>query len=479
MSRLLDTIKQLAFYPEFDNELRALPDEYRFHITYNINQFFKPNWTHIDLEHRISVAIRSGYLGRNPTQTRYWQEIEDRIKENPEPRIRNRLRSKATGFYIVGLSGTGKTEAVEQVLDLYPQVIEHGCYNDHPFPFRQVVWLKLECPFDGSVKGLCLSFFETLDELLETKYYENYAKEGSATVDQMLIAMKRLSLIHGIGCLAVDEIQNLSVIKSAGVTKMLAFFVQLVNMVGTPVILIGTYKALPLLQREFRQARRASGQGDLIWPRMEQDQIWEQFLKVLWRYQYVRNPIDLTAQLSDALYEMSQGIVDFAVKMFVLAQWRAIVQGSETITENIIRSVGVDSFRFSDGILEAMREGNWEKLKMVEDVVLIDMDFHYRKLLEKIREKIRSSISLSECDQELLEGLSQSGRPSATTKISADRKKTAKNRTKRRKKPSEEVFYVEGDLRQVIKDGKAEEDITTYEALRRAGYVQPVTEFLV
>ena len=50
--------------------------------------------------------------------------------------------------------------------------------------------------------------------------------------------------------------------------KMLNFFVTLVNTAGVPVVLISNPKAMSILQSEFRQARRGSGQGDMIWDRL-------------------------------------------------------------------------------------------------------------------------------------------------------------------------------------------------------------------
>jgi hypothetical protein len=48
----------------------------------------------------------------------------------------------------------------------------------------------------------------------------------------------------------------------------------------------------------------------------------------LWRYQCTANPVELTQELSDCLYEESAGIVDFAVKLALLAQVRAITAGT-------------------------------------------------------------------------------------------------------------------------------------------------------
>ena len=79
----------------------------------------------------------------------------------------------------------GKSTAVEEILQLYPQVINHSHYHAQDLTLRQIVWLKLDCPFDGSIKGLCLNFFQALDDLLQTDYYQNYAGQGRRTVDEL------------------------------------------------------------------------------------------------------------------------------------------------------------------------------------------------------------------------------------------------------------------------------------------------------
>ena len=77
--------------------------------------------------------------------------------------------------------------------------------------------------------------------------------------------MSQVARHTGLGMLVIDEIQHLKQAKSGGSEKMLNFFVTLVNTIGVPVVLIGTTKAMSVLQSEFSQARRGSGQGDMVW----------------------------------------------------------------------------------------------------------------------------------------------------------------------------------------------------------------------
>lgn len=80
--------------------------------------------------------------------------------------------------------------------------------------------------------------------------------------------MAEIANRHALGVPVIDEIQHLMEARGAGRDEMLNLLVTLVNHCSTPVMLIGTRKAPPLLQGAFRQARRAGGLGGIDWDRM-------------------------------------------------------------------------------------------------------------------------------------------------------------------------------------------------------------------
>jgi hypothetical protein len=352
---------------------------------------------------------------------------------------------------------------------LYPQIIIHNRYNNQPFNFAQIVWLKMDCPFDGSIKGLCINFFQAVDDLLGTRYYENYAS-GRPTVDELLPHMARVASMHSIGVLVIDEIQHLSQAKSGGSSKMLNFFVQLINTIGLPVVLVGTYKAISVLSGEFRQTRRGTGQGDLVWDRMKKDDAWDWFLECLWPYQYVRNPSLLTPDLNQALYDVTQGITDFAVKVYMLAQIPAITSGEEYLTPQGIHLTAQESLRMALPILKALETNDIRILAGVEDVHALDLDPYFQKAQSELnRAEQLQALSRARSNQVQL-ATSNSEPQTNSTHIHQG---TVQKTTRRHKKSDLPI----GSLPEITMLG-AKQKLSAYDALKQAGFIRSGTEYL-
>src|SRR5579871_110388 len=386
----------LTYNPTFDLEAaRKMPSHLRLHLIQLAASFVEPVPNLLELEQRFSRMIRVGYVGRNPSVPGYWPQLRREVAQlAPRPLLAPLSHAATRGFTVVGWSGVGKSTGIEQVLGLYPQVIEHGRYHRRPFTHRQLVWLKLECPQDGLLSGLCKTFFKVVDSLLGTPYFANYVGNGRRQVDQLVIDMADVAARHSIGVLVVDEIQNLKEAKGEGAAHMLNFLTQLDNMLGIPVVLIGTPSASPILTGEFRRARRAAGQGDLVWERMEKDGIWDVFLKALWDYQFLRVYSPLTADLYDTMYEESQGIADITVKLYLLAQIRAIMGADpekegqdEVITPDLIRTVSRKSLAFVQRFLKAIRENDQDELKKIGDLARIDLATLAKEVTDQVEDE--------------------------------------------------------------------------------------------
>jgi len=222
----------------------------------------------------------------------------------------------------------------------------------------------------------------------------------------MLPKIALLVGLHSLGVLVVDEIQHLSMSKSGGSGKMLNFFVELTNTMGMPVIMVGTTKAIGVLSQEFRMARRITGQGEVVWRPMKNDDEWKIFADALWRYQVTREETPISDEILDALYEETQGITDFAVKLYMLAQVRAIVTGTEKLTTTLIRSVARDSLQTAQPFLRALRKGDYSSLPNFEDII---QPLDYVRLAEREQEKMK--IELIRTVPEVVEPTPQEAKP--------------------------------------------------------------------
>jgi hypothetical protein len=389
-------IKALGYYPDYSAEECDLPNHLRVHLLDTINDLFIPQGTHLDIEIKISRVLRAGLRRRNPLTSGYWRDegkrieaLKAAIKSGALERPPHQARAK--GFAIIGIGGVGKSTTVEKILLQYLQVIVHTRYKDVDLILKHLVWLKLDCPLDGSPKGFCLNFFHAVDSILGTNYYGRYAKRNR-TLDDLLPDLARVASLHCLGLFVIDEIENLSQAKSGGAAKLINFLVHLENAIGVPFLLIGTPDAIPILSGTFRLARRASEQGNVYWKRMPKlaekekpddtdkaSTLWEQFIRKLFVYQYVKKRYSLNPDLakdkvSDALWEASQGIPALVITIFILSQQRAITTGKEEITPNIIKSVVKDDQSLIRDWIEDLKLNRVSKTR---GKTASDLDFPY------------------------------------------------------------------------------------------------------
>lgn len=385
---------QLGYLPEYDENEIQLSAHYRYHSLTRLTRFYQPLEKTLELEIRFSRLLRDGYVYRNPRNKTHAETLIElhRRLENKEPLgLPPDIRKTASSLSIIGFSGMGKSSAIERVLSLYPKVIIHK----YPLNIMQVPWLKLNCPNDGSPKTLCLDFITKMDGILGTNYFKQGLKRES--LSYLIIHIGQLARAHCLGVFVIDEIQHMLTAKSEVSNSMMNFLVTLVNEIGIPIVIIGTTKAKQLLQVNFRQARRAGGHGELIWEQMKKDDNWEVLLSSMWKYQWTKEKVELTKEWQDVLYEESQGIVDIAVKLFLLAQSYAIETGIEKISTSMISHISKKYLSMTRKMLQALKEGNLDDIAQYDDITPFDIDdfllqreksVNMRDLITKQKEKM-------------------------------------------------------------------------------------------
>ena len=167
--------------------------------------------------------------------------------------------------------------------------------------------------------------------------------------------MNRIVRNYHVGMVVIDEIQALCVAKDNSIpVKTLNFIVELVNKIGVPVVLVGTPRALSFLQKEFQQAKRASGQGDALWEPMKNNNDWKVFMQSIWEYQYTKEAIPLTDDFINAMHKESAGVPFLAVHIYKLTQEKAILSRKESFTAADLHTVASKKMRLTKEMVSAI-----------------------------------------------------------------------------------------------------------------------------
>lgn len=365
------TAKALNRYPKVQDSEKTLPGYIRRHAMMRIlDEFLYPTKSHLQLEQMISGMIRRGYLGRNIATLEYQRNLQDVDIVDFTLASRN-AGNAALSSSVIGCSGTGKTTAIQAILDTY----QHQAIYHPEYQHAQIVWLKLDCPHDGSAKSLCIHFFRAVDDVIGTDYESSYVKVKSSA-ESMLGDIARVCAIHTIGILVIDEIQHLKAARSGGAAKLLNFFVTLTNVIKVPVLFVGTPKALDLFSPTMRSARRASQFGSLNWNRFEYlsnngaESEWDKFIKKMWKLQWFQNPTPLTEPMKRLFWELTQGVAHVAVSLFYLCQARAVMANREMLDHELVLDVYNKELSIIHPMIKALQSGRKEEILKYADLDL-------------------------------------------------------------------------------------------------------------
>jgi hypothetical protein len=362
-------LEVIGHFPVVATDEVALPSHVRRHCVGRVFSLVQPSPLHLQAFHVCDQLVRSGYVGRHPFSLES-QRFQYAVGKE-RGIVTSVAHEKATSgvAMVQGLSGSGKSTMVKRILSYYPQVIQHTAYGQRRFLQCQVVYLYVTCPHDASLKQFAISFFEALDRALGTEYAANVRGSRLGPAD-LLAKLRQLCATYYVGLIVVDELQHLSLAKAGGEEKMLNFFVNLVNDVGVPLLLVGTYKASRLFERTIQEARRACGDGLLDLRRPTKDDPWWRLLvETVWSLQWTDKVAALTPAIEALLYDRSQGIPDVLVKLIAVGQRRAIALGKPSMTAEDIRNAADNELALLKPALAALRRNRPNALHKYEDLL--------------------------------------------------------------------------------------------------------------
>lgn len=385
-------MESLTLKPDYSPEQRQWETHERFYQLLGLTNFMVPMESHVKLARVLDSLMREGYVGRRPYSKDHisiYQEIYRRQMAGETFRQEVSTITPQLSTSLIGLSGMGKTTTIKRYLAQMPQVIFHPQLN-----LYQIPWIHVEMTSDGkSIKGLASGILQKIDSLLpDSHYYRDYYGTGKVGADALMRSVARIMNTHLVGLLAVDEVQNLAN-SPKGQQTVMAELVSACNDLKVPILFIGTNKAEKVLGLDFRQARRALGFGLGNWNalgRLDEDGLpgeWVDFMTVLWDFQWTRNIVPLMEEMLDLFYECTQGVIDLAIKLYIASQARAMVDGSETLTPDLVANVYAKDMTLIHPMVDALKRNDMVALAKFEDIASIGVENILENMARRYRGK--------------------------------------------------------------------------------------------
>lgn len=218
-----ELIRALASVPLYSTSDRDRSTGERLQLLSALYEFYQPLTMTLDLYCEVYNAMQHCY-------GQYTPQREAASLQQGYAAMQGKAVAASIGggnsFSVVGVSGLGKSTALQRVLSLFPQIIHHERYNGQMLCCQQIPYLVVQTPHDGSVKAMILDIYLQLDTLLGTSY-QHYALAHKLTLDVLVSQLNQIVRVNHVGLLVIDELQNIAYRKNG--IRFINFLVQLIN----------------------------------------------------------------------------------------------------------------------------------------------------------------------------------------------------------------------------------------------------------
>lgn len=314
-----ELISVLSIIPEYDESICTQNQAVRLMALSDLYQIYVPSQMSIEIYNKLYLALLRS-MQKKGSQMAIKQRYEN--YKAMQQQSYSGILGGSDSFTIIGTSGIGKSSAISRAISLITEnrIIE----VDKPYT-KIIPCLIVQCPFDSSVKGMLLEILRKVDEELGTDHYNHAIKSRAATTDMLIGSVSSIAL-NNIGMLVVDEIQN--VVNSKNGKSLIGALTQLINNSGISICMVGTPESTVFFEQAMQLARRSVG---LQYTTMKYDEYFQSFCKIIFKYQFLKNRTEITAAITEWLYEHSAGVISVVVSLIHDAQEIAILTGKEVL----------------------------------------------------------------------------------------------------------------------------------------------------
>jgi hypothetical protein len=357
------------------------------HLTADLWRLHIPTSTGIEIAKTIDMMIRQGYVHRNPSAPATWHRIYSQIGDEAS------TSPVQLAALVSGISGTGKSTAIERALQLFPQVVEHASCSMLQGPLKQLVWIKVDVPASGRLIDLVEALSEAADSALDRGVRETIRTHAAKGSTASMLARRWLQGIssHFPGIIVLDEIQNLFKIHLKSVRQQAArkqlgerptlrivddealkLLLTISNASKIPTLICGTPDGLAALTTRMSTSQRVitAGSYRLPNPASAHDEFYrERFLPALCRYQWFPNKIADTAELRSHIFELTAGIPRICIALWAHAHRHAARRLSDQLTVEDFHAAAAQELAPVRSAVQALLSGDPRSINQYEDLM--------------------------------------------------------------------------------------------------------------
>lgn len=367
--------------PITPKNVSELPLDQRPFLINAYKEIFAPTVQTLSIAHSMQRLLFDGLAARDPRQSTAKSFIYKAASLKGAPLNKcSWWPGYAAGMVVEGITGTGKSQAVDRYLQLLPQVIEHEHMPDCGWrSLKQLVYLKVHMPSDGSRGGFLTNGLLELDRMLGTDYFKQY-QGRQWTTEKLLVIFLHILAVHRCGLLIIEEAQEKNLSQGPFGPDFMTFFLRVLNW-GVPTVLVGNPKAFSKLKNFSQDMDRFSEGGwhTLIPHQDHTSNEWSQiWIPSLWTptllpdrdADYAPTQDFSEKNLAEFIWRRTAGFPRYLCRLRREVQEIALRQGLSSITPDLVDKVYRSSPKMIilHSRIEAFVNRDWKTLERFDDI---------------------------------------------------------------------------------------------------------------
>lgn len=413
-------------------DLQSVPDELHGYYTRTAIDTLSHAYVVQDEAYRLYDNLRrmieAGYVKRNPLNKDIRQLLTAIEKDKETPLQSNHIHAlnltdAKNCTFVAGLSGRGKTTMIKHLLKLIDQKIEHAEYatSDNeviPLNQTQITYLYVEVHERRGQKAVLMNLLEAIDAATGENYqyrFRNY------NVNNLILAVRKAVIIHGVGLIIVDEAQNLaraSTSETLGNNERtsMKFFEELFNRIAVPLCFVGTFSMLKLFSKEMTISRRATANGSLMMASCNvNSSFWQRFTNTICQTNLLKNQKTDQETIRFHLHHLTAGIPAIAASLVkaTLNYLTFLAPENQDLSTKALNLIFDQQFKILKPAILALRKGNYHKFEDFEPMLLLEQTGDEDELASL-------AAKVNKVEQNTLQGAVQFKNDTSTKDVSVD-----------------------------------------------------------